>query len=353
MSDTVSGHAEPDNTESGSTGTTLPETMRTAWFDGAGSPDVIQVREAPVPTPAPAEVLLRVRAAGLNRADSAQRQGNYPPPAGASSVPGLEVSGTVVARGSDVPTSTFPDGSSVCALLAGGGYAEYVAVPVGHVMPVPAGLDTVSAAALPEVAATVVSNLGLTVPLHAGQWALVHGGSGGIGTFALQYLHALGVHTIATGSTAEKRDWARDHGADSVIDYTAEDVTARVADITDGHGADVILDVVGAAYLESNVTALADGGRLVVIGLGGGAKAQVNLGALLSKRAGIIATALRSRSDVEKSQIIAAVVERAWPLIEDGAIRVEVDRTFPLEDVRAAHTYFDGGTHRGKILLTM
>lgn len=353
MMDDTAGADSGNDADKTAPDMTVPSTMRAVCFDGAGGPDVIRVTDVPVPTPAPGELLLRVRAAGLNRADAGQRQGNYPPPAGASPIPGLEVSGTVVGRGEAVPASDFPEGSSVCALLSGGGYAQYVAVPAGHVMPVPSGADAVTAAALPEVAATVVSNLSHTVDVTAGEWVLVHGGSGGIGTFALQYLRALGVHTIATGSTPEKLAWAREHGAEHTIDYTTEDFADRTREITDGRGVDVVLDVVGARYLEANVSALGEGGRVVVIGLTGGAKAEVNLGALLVKRAGIIATALRSRDDEDKTRILAQVVDRVWPLIADGSVHVPVDRTFPLEDAAEAHAYFDSGAHRGKILLTM
>ncbi|MHA3724002.1 NAD(P)H-quinone oxidoreductase [Leucobacter sp. HY1910] len=349
--------------------------MRAVEFAGAGGPDVVRVATMATPKPGPGEVLIRVAAAGLNRADAAQRQGVYPPPPGASEVPGLEVSGVIVAHGgpsasavasentsavasTSTSTSTsaqpvWPVGTEVCALLAGGGYAEYAVAPVSQLLEVPAGTSLVNAAALPEVAATVVSNLNLTATVKAGDWVLVHGGSGGIGTFALQYLAASGARTIATGSTDEKLAWARDHGALHTINYRTESFAERTHEITGGHGADVILDVVGAKYLPQNVQALATGGRLVVIGLGGGRVGELDLGALLTKRAGVFATSLRARPLAEKAEIIAQVRERVWPLVEAAKLQVPVDRTFTLAEARAAHTYFDSGEHRGKVLLTM
>lgn len=329
----------------------LPETMAVAEIVGAGGPEVLRPARRPVPTPGPGEVLLRVAAAGLNRADVQQRQGHYPPPPGASDLPGLEVSGTVVARGRGVSEHVWPDGTEVCALMAGGGYAEYAAVPATQVLHLPEGTELVDAAALPEVACTVVSNLSHTVQVGAGDRVLVHGGSGGIGTFALQYLRELGAYTIATGSTEQKLAWARDHGAAATIDYTSEDFAERVKELTDGHGADVILDVVGAKYLADNVKALAVGGRLVVIGLVGGRRAELDLGALLAKRAGVLATSLRARPAEEKAAIVASVGQRVWPLVETGRIRVDVARTFPLSRAAEAHEYFDSGEHRGKVLL--
>lgn len=331
---------------------TVPDTMTAAVFDGAGGPEVITTTTLPTARPAEGEVLIRVVAAGLNRADVQQRRGLYPPPPGASDVPGLEVSGTIVARGDGVDAGALPDGTEVCALLAGGGYAEYVAAPAGQVLTAPTAVDLVAAAGLPEVAATVVSNLSMTVTVEAGQWVLVHGASGGIGTFALQYLRELGARTIATGSTPDKLEWARAHGAAHTIDYTAEDFAARVAELTAGRGADAILDVVGAAYLDRNVRALADGGRLVVIGLQGGNRAELDLDALVAKRAGVIGTAVRSRPLDQKAAIVSLVREKVWPLVEAGRILAPVDRTFPLGEAAAAHEYFDSGSHRGKVLLT-
>jgi len=325
--------------------------MRAVEFTGAGGPEVAAVAERPVPEPGPGEVLVRVAAAGINRADVQQRRGFYPPPAGTTDIPGLEVSGTVAAVGADV--QGYDAGARVCALLAGGGYAEYVTVPAGQLMPVPEGVDLVEAAALPEVAATVYSNLFLEAGLAAGDTVLIHGGAGGIGTMAIQLVAAAGAHPIVTAGTPEKLEYCRGFGAEAGIDYRTEDFVDRIRELTAGHGADIVLDVVGAKYLERNVRALAVGGRLVVIGLQGGVKAELDLGALMSRRARIIGTTLRSRPAAEKARIVAGTVERVWPLVEAGTVRVAVERTFPLEQVAQAHEFFDSGEHRGKLLLTL
>ena len=325
--------------------------MRAVEFTGAGGPEVVAVTERPVPEPGPGEVLVRVAAAGLNRADVQQRRGFYPPPPGTTDIPGLEVSGTVAAVGADV--QGYDVGTRVCALLAGGGYAEYVAVPAGQLMPVPDGVDLVEAAALPEVTATVYSNLFLEAGLAAGDTVLIHGGAGGIGTMATQLAAAAGAHPIVTAGSPEKLEYCRGFGAEAGIDYRTEDFVDRTREFTAGHGADIVLDVIGAKYLERNVRALAVGGRLVVIGLQGGAKAELDLGALMSRRARIIGTTLRSRPAADKARIVAGTVERVWPLLEAGTVRVAVERTFPLEQVAQAHVFFDSGEHRGKLLLTL
>jgi putative PIG3 family NAD(P)H quinone oxidoreductase len=330
---------------------TLPSTMSAVEFRGAGGPEVVEVVRRPVPEPGPGEVLIKVESAGLNRADVQQRRGAYPPPAGAGDIPGLEVAGTIAARGPGVGEEDWPVGLEVAALLAGGGYAEYAVAPVTQLLNVPDTVDLVDAGGLPEVACTVVSNLLHTVTVQPGHWVLVHGGSGGIGSFALQLLRELGIRAISTGSTPEKLAWALEHGATAAINHVEEDFVARVREITDGHGADVILDVVGAKYLARNVELLADGGRLVVIGLQGGARAELDLNALLRKRAGVIATALRSRPVEEKAAIVASVQQRVVPLVEAGRIRIDVDRVFPLARAAEAHEYFDSGAHRGKVLL--
>ncbi|MGO2634693.1 MAG: NAD(P)H-quinone oxidoreductase [Galactobacter sp.] len=332
---------------------TLPTTMAVAEFAGAGGPDVIELNRRPIPSPGPGEVLIRVEAAGLNRADVQQRKGHYPPPPGASDVPGLEVAGTIVSLGRGVRAHEWAAGQRVAALLTGGGYAEYAVAPVTQLLEIPEPLDLVDAAGLPEVACTVVSNLLHTVTVRPGDWVLVHGGSGGIGSFALQMLREFGARAIATGSSAQKLEWALDHGAAAAIDHTQEDFVRRVEEITEGHGADVILDVVGAKYLSRNVDALGFGGRLVVIGLLGGARAELDLGKLLAKRAGVVATSLRSRPEEEKAAIVASVQQRILPLAAAGRIRVDVDRVFPLSRAKEAHEYFDSGVHRGKVLLRM
>ncbi|MDZ5076800.1 NAD(P)H-quinone oxidoreductase [Nesterenkonia sp. HG001] len=326
--------------------------MRAVEYTAAGGPEVIRITEAADPVPSAGEVLIEVAASGLNRADVMQRSGVYPPPAGASPIPGLEVSGRVVAAGLGSPAAVQElVGVDVVALLAGGGYAERVVVDARHVLPVPKGVDVVDAAGLIEVAATVHSNLRGEAAAGPGDTVLVHGGTGGIGTFALQFLRALGATTLTTVGSPEKAELARSLGADHVIDYRQEDVRARVEEITGGRGVEAILDVVGAKYLEANLKSLASGGRLVVIGLQGGRRAEIDLGLMLARRLRIIATTLRSRDAETKARIIAGVGEEVWPVIEDGGITVQTDRVFALEDAAAAHEYFDSGAHTGKVLL--
>ncbi len=317
---------------------------------GSGGPEVLSVSELPDPTPGPGEVLVEVAAAGLNRADLLQRQGFYPPPPGASDVIGMECSGTVAALGEGV--EGWAVGDEVCCLLAGGGYASYVVVPVGQVMPVPDGVDLVTAAALPEVAATVWSNVFMVAGLQAGESLLVHGGAGGIGTFAIQLAHAFGARVLTTGGTPEKLEFCAELGADVTIDYHEQDFVEVVRASTDG-GVDVILDNMGAKYLARNVDALALEGRLVVIGMQGGTKAELDLGKLLRKRGAVIATSLRSRPVESKAAICAAVVEHVWPLVAEGRVRPIVHGTMALEQVREAHELMESGAHTGKILLTL
>src|SRR4051794_2948883 len=325
--------------------------MRAVTVSGAGGPDVLSVTEVPDPEPGPGEVLLDVAAAGLNRADLLQRQGHYPPPPGASEVIGMECSGTVAVLGPD--TAGWQVGDRVCALLAGGGYASRVVVPVGQVMPVPQGVDLVTAAALPEVAATVWSNVFMVAGLRPGERFLVHGGAGGIGTFAIQVAHQLGATVLTTAGTPDKLAACAALGADVTIDYRQEDFVAVVADRTAGAGVDVILDNMGAKYLGRNIDALATEGRLVVIGMQGGSKGELDLGKLLRKRGAVIATTLRARPTEEKAAICAAVVEHVWPLVAAGLVRPVVHGTVPLEDVAAAHALMESGEHTGKILLTV
>ncbi|TIC82696.1 NAD(P)H-quinone oxidoreductase [Nocardioides sp. GY 10127] len=325
--------------------------MRAVVATEPGGPEVLTVTELPDPEPGPGEVLLDVVAAGLNRADLLQRQGFYPPPPGASEIIGMEVSGRVAALGEDV--GGLAVGDEACALLAGGGYASKVVVPVGQLMPLPPGVDLVTAAALPEVAATVYSNLVLTAGMRQGDTLLVHGGAGGIGSFAIQLAVASGVRVLTTAGSAEKRAFCRSLGADVVIDYREEDFVEVVREATDGRGVDVVLDNMGAKYLMRNVEALALDGRLVVIGLQGGTRAELDLNALLRKRAGVIATNLRGRSVAEKSEICAGLLRDVWPLLGTGAIKPVVEGTFPLERAADAHRLMTEGSHTGKILLTL
>ena len=327
--------------------------MKAVYISQPGGPEALEIRNVPAPVPGPGEVLIDVVAAGLNRADVQQRKGHYPPPPGASEVPGLEVSGRIAGFGPDV-AKPFSVGDKVVALLAGGGYAEQVAVPAGQVLRIPDGVDLVTAAALPEVAATVYSNLIMTAQLQPGETVLIHGATGGIGTMAVQLAKVFGAKVATTAGTAEKVSTATAFlGADIAINYTEEDFGESLRAQNGGRGADVILDVVGAKYLKQNVDALADYGRLIVIGLQGGTKGELDLGKLLGKRAAIVGTALRPRPTEEKTVIMNAVRESVWPLVSDGRIRVLVAKTFPLDQVRAAHEYFDSGEHMGKVLLVI
>jgi putative PIG3 family NAD(P)H quinone oxidoreductase len=324
--------------------------VRAVLADGTGGPEVLAVREVPDVRPGPGEVVVEVVATAVNRADTLQRQGLYPPPKGASEVIGLECSGRVAELGEGA--SGWSVGDKVCALLAGGGYASRVAVPVGQLMPVPDGVDLVTAAALPEVACTVWSNVFMVAGLQPHESLLVHGGAGGIGTFAIQLASALGSRVLTTGGTPEKRAFCAELGASVTIDYHDEDFV-EVARREPAGGVDVILDNMGASYLGRNVNALATEGRLVVIGMQGGVKGELNLGTLLAKRAAVIATSLRGRPVEGKAAICAAVVEHVWPLVADGSVRPIIDRTLPLEDVAEAHRTMDGGSHTGKIVLTL
>jgi putative PIG3 family NAD(P)H quinone oxidoreductase len=323
--------------------------MRAVIAPDPGGLDALVVADLPDPTAGPGEVVLDVRATAVNRADTQQRQGHYPPPPGASEVLGLECSGVIAEVAPDV--EGWAVGDEVCALLAGGGYGEKVAVPAGQLMPVPAGIDLVAAGALPEVACTVWSNVFMIAALQPDDVLLVHGGAGGIGSFAIQLAAQLGARVFTTAGTAEKRAFCLSLGAEVAIDYRGEDFVDVVKEHTDGAGADVILDNMGASYLERNVTALATEGRLVVIGMQGGARGELDLGALMRKRGAIVATTLRARPAEEKAAICASVVEHVWPLVADGKVREIVDTTLPLDDVRRAHELMESGTHSGKILL--
>jgi putative PIG3 family NAD(P)H quinone oxidoreductase len=322
--------------------------MHAVTIPQPGGPEVLTWSEVDDPVPGPDEVLIRVAAAGLNRADLLQRAGFYPPPPGAPAHPGLECSGIVVATGADV--TDWREGDEVCALLAGGGYAELVAVPASLCLPVPQEITLVDAAALPEVACTVWSNVFDLGRLQSLDTLLVHGGASGIGTFAVQLANAHGARVIATAS-AGKHAALRDLGAEVVVDYANEDFVSAVRTATTGRGADVILDIMGASYLDRNVEALATGGRLVIIGMQGGSTAELNLGKLLPKRGSIFATALRSRPLAEKAAIVAAVREHVWPVVENGLVRPVVHAYLPMPQAAEAHRRMEGLQHIGKILL--
>ncbi|WP_320069018.1 NAD(P)H-quinone oxidoreductase [Micromonospora sp. RTGN7] len=324
--------------------------MRAITIPEPGGPDALVWAEVPDPEPGPGEVIVDVRASAVNRADLLQRQGHYPPPPGASAYPGLECSGVVSAIGPDV--TGWAVGQEVCALLAGGGYAERVAVPAGQLLPVPDGVDPVDAAALPEVACTVWSNVVQLAGLTRGETLLVHGGGSGIGTFAIQLGTALGATVVVTARSA-KHERLRELGAAHTVDYREQDFVEEVRRVTGGRGADVILDIMGAAYLGRNVAALATGGRLVVIGMQGGRKAELDLGMLLAKRASVAATALRSRPVAEKAAIVAGVRDKVWPLVSAGAVRPVIDRRLPMAEAATAHRLVESNDHVGKVLLTV
>jgi putative PIG3 family NAD(P)H quinone oxidoreductase len=324
--------------------------MRAVIAPDPGGPDALVVADLPDPKPGPGELVIDMAATAVNRADTLQRQGFYPPPPGASDVLGLECSGVVSAVGEGV--EAWSVGDEVCALLAGGGYGEKVLVPAGQVMPVPDGLDLVTAGALPEVACTVWSNVFMIAGLREDETLLVHGGGGGIGTFAIQLAHALGARVLTTAGSEEKLEVCRSLGADVAINYREQDFVEEVAKATDGKGADVILDNMGAKYLPRNVDALATEGRLVVIGMQGGTKAELDLGVLMRKRGAVIATSLRARPVDEKAAICASVVEHVWPIVTDGAIRVLVHTSLPLEEAGEAHRIMEASDHIGKIVLT-
>jgi putative PIG3 family NAD(P)H quinone oxidoreductase len=323
--------------------------MRAVVITEPGEPEVLQWLEVPDLVPAPGEVVIDVAASGVNRADLMQRQGFYPPPPGAPPYPGLECSGRVRAVGHQV-TSWRP-GDEVCALLAGGGYAEQVAVPEGQVLPVPGIVDMTTAAAFPETACTVYANVFQLAGLVAGETLLVHGGGSGIGTMAIQLAKAFGARVACTAGSAEKLARCRALGADITINYRTEDFVAAVKEATGGTGADVILDIMGASYLARNLAALATGGRLVVIGRQGGSRAELDLGVLQAKRASLHATTLRARPAHEKAAVVQAVREHVWPVIDAGQVVAVIDRELPMSQAAQAHRVMAASQHVGKILL--
>lgn len=315
----------------------------------AEPPGELTWQSVPDPEPGYGEVLIQTVAAGVNRADLLQAAGNYPPPPGASHILGLEVSGTIVGVGDGV--SQWSAGQPVCALLAGGGYAEFVTVPASQVMPVPDGVPLPHAAGLPEVACTVWSNVVMTAGLTAPELFLVHGGASGIGTHAIQVAKALNCRVAVTAGSRNKLDLCAELGADITIDYRNEDF---VKVVRDAGGADVILDIMGAAYLDRNVDALASDGRLVIIGMQGGTKGELNIGKLLAKRGSVIATALRSRPVTGpggKSDIVAVVTAEVWPLVADGLVRPVIGAEFPVTEAKAAHELLASGDVSGKVVL--
>jgi len=323
--------------------------VRAVVITAPGGPEVLNLEEVPDPVPGEGEVVVEVAAAGVNPADVMQRQGFYPPPPGASAYPGLECSGRIAAVGRGV--SGWREGDSVCALMAGGGYAERVAVPAGQLLPIPGGVSLIDAAALPEVACTVNASVFGQARLAPGEVLLVHGGSGGIGTMAIQLAKARGAVVACTAGTPAKLERCRELGADLAISYRDQDFVTAVRDFTGGRGADVILDIIGAPYLARNIEALATSGRLLQISTRDGVRAEVDLGVLMRKRISIFASTLRARPVAEKAVIVADVREQVWPLVAAGQVGPVIDRRLPLAEAGQAQLLLENGTHVGKILL--
>lgn len=315
-----------------------------------GEPEVLVPVERPTPSPGPREVLIRVAAAGVNRPDVMQRRGKYPPPPGASDIPGLEVAGTVSAVGEGV--REFRVGDAVCALVAGGGYAEYCVAPVPQTLPAPKGLDLTAAAAIPETFFTVWTNVFDRGRLASGESILVHGGSSGIGTTAIQLAKARGARAFATAGSDDKCRACVELGAERCINYKSEDFVAAVREATGGRGVDVVLDMIGAEYFARNLDVLAIEGRLVEIATQRGSKTELNIMLVMQRRLTITGSTLRARSIEEKGIVAAGVREHVWPLIESGAVRPYVFATFPLRDAAAAHRLMESSTHIGKLVLT-
>jgi putative PIG3 family NAD(P)H quinone oxidoreductase len=324
--------------------------MKAIEISSFGGPDVLRLVERPDPVPRAGEVLVRVAAAGVNRPDSMQRQGKYPPPPGTTDIPGLEIAGTIAdANGS----ARWREGDAVCALVAGGGYADRCVVPEPQCLPVPSGLSPIEAAAVPETFFTVWTNLFERGALKRGETVLIHGGTSGIGTTAIQLARAFGARAIATAGSDDKCRACLAIGAHAAINYRTDDFVVRTMELTRGAGADVVLDIIGGEYVPRNIDALGMEGRLVQIGLQGGAKAQVNFVHVLQKRLTITGSTLRARTPEEKGRIARALEEHVWPLFAAGTIKPIVHATFPLARAADAHRMLDASTHIGKIVLTV
>jgi putative PIG3 family NAD(P)H quinone oxidoreductase len=330
---------------------TMPETMEAIEIAEPGGPEALVPTSRPVPVPAPGEVLVKVAAAGVNFPDVMQRRGHYPPPQGASDIPGLEIAGTVAALGDGVDALSV--GDQVCALVTGGGYAAYCAAPVPQCLPVPRGFDMVTAAAIPETFFTVWTNLFDRGRLKSGDWVLIHGGSGGIGSAAIMVAHAFGGHVLSTARTDEKCAVCRDIGAERAINYTDEDFVEVAKEATDGRGVDLIIDIVGGDYTVRNLAALAMEGRLVQVAVQGGAKPEVPLFVIMQKRITLTGSTLRARSVADKGAIADALRENIWPLFDSGEIKPLVHATFPLAEAAAAHALMESSAHIGNIVLTV
>ena len=316
-----------------------------------GEPEVLVPVERPTPAPAAGEVLIKVAAAGVNRPDVMQRRGKYPPPPGASDIPGLEVAGTIEALGEGV--HDFKRGDAVCALVAGGGYAQYCVAPEPQCLPIPAGVDVTSAAAIPETFFTVWTNVFERGRLRASETILIHGGASGIGTTAIQLARAFGARAFATAGTAEKCEACERLGAERAINYRESDFVAVVRQLTADRGVDVVLDMVGGEYFPRNLEALAMDGRLVEIATQRGAKAEINIASVMQRRLTITGSTLRARSVADKGLIAKAVKRHVWPLLERGVVRPVVYKIFPLERAADAHRMMEAGEHIGKLVLTV
>jgi putative PIG3 family NAD(P)H quinone oxidoreductase len=323
--------------------------MTAIGYDAPGGPEVLQARTLPVPVPGPGQVLIKVAYAGVNRPDVVQRLGNYPPPPGASPIPGLEVAGDVVASGEGVVT--LQPGQQVCALVSGGGYAEFCLAEAGHCLPVPAGLPLAEAAALPETLFTVWHNVFERGWVRDGETILVHGGTSGIGTMAIMLGKLFGVAVIVTCGDSEKCARALEIGAAHAIDYRACDFVEEVSRITGGRGVNMVLDMVAGDYVARNLKCLAEDGRHVTIAVQGGAKAELNMGVVMARRYTLTGSTLRPRSNEFKALLAQEIAGNVWPLVEAGALRPIMDRTFPLRDAAAAHARMEAGEHIGKIVL--
>lgn len=322
--------------------------MKAIEIAGPGGPEVLRLIERPTPQPQAGEVLVRVEAAGVNRPDIMQRQGKYPPPPGASDIPGLEIAGTIVSGG-----DRWNEGDTVCALVAGGGYAEFCAVPAQQCLPIPTGMTPIAAAAIPETYFTVWTNLFQRGRLQAGERVLVHGGTSGIGSTAIQLAHAFGAIVYATAGTEEKCAACTKLGADVAINHKREDFVERVRSETGGRGVDIILDIIGGDYLARNIDALAMEGRLVQVGTMGGARAQINLAPLLQRRLTLTGSTLRPRTPDQKGMIARELEARVWPLLAEGRVAPAVHRTFPLADAADAHRLLEAGDVIGKLVLVV
>lgn len=327
----------------------LPSEMRAIAIETPGGPEVLTPVTLPLPQPQAGEVLIKVAAAGVNRPDLLQRQGLYPPPPGASPLPGLEVSGVIVAISEGLDPARL--GTRVCALTSGGGYAEYVAVSKGHCLPVPATLSMIEAAALPEGAFTVWGNVFDRGRLQPGETLLIHGGTSGIGSLAIQMARAYGARVLVTVGSDEKAAAARTLGADLAINYRTEDFVEKVMTVTEGGGADVILDMVGGAYIQRNIDCAAIDGRIVFIAFQGGAKAEVDFRKIMMRRLTLTGTTLRPQSIAAKTRLATALHETLWPWVEKGLIRPQIFRVFPLTEAAAAHALLESGEPIGKIVL--